>query len=83
MNVDTGEFRALTAEVERLREQLLDLGQAVADMGDEMAILRSDASVLRSLEEAWLHRIGVTPGPGTRLLHHRPRHLRAVDGGAS
>lgn len=68
MNVDTGQFRALAAEVGQLRADVDGLRRQVDAMDKAAAILAAAGEPRRA----------VTPSP----RHARPRgHLRLVDGG--
>jgi hypothetical protein len=66
VNIDTGAFQALTAEVAGLEDQVADLAAEVRD-------LRAQAFVIRTLEEV---RAGVWQPPAAPS--RRPRHLHAV-----
>lgn len=63
MQVDTGAFRALTARVDELAEQV-----------DQ---LKDDAFTLRTIEEMALRRAGYIDTPRTARTG-RPRHLQVV-----
>ena len=69
MNVDTGEFRALSARVDQLAADLERYAQ--------------DSATLRTFEEMALHRLGYPPKPAVTGAARPLRHLRAVDGGES
>jgi hypothetical protein len=69
MEVDTGQFAALTDEVARLRQEVSDLARSV--------------SVSRVVEEILAGTAPVLDVRAVRGKPPRPRHLRAVDGGAS
>ncbi len=69
MNVDTGAFQALTAQV--------------ADLTARFEQLERDAFWLKTVEEMIAERAGYPAGQLAALKASQPRHLRSVDGGAS
>ena len=81
MQVDTGEFRALTDQVTELAEQVRRL--AVREATDEACFAAGRAFGETSAREALLGRAAETSRTHVRLHGARPSHLRSVDGGAS
>ena len=67
MNVDTGAFQALTAQV--------------ADLTARFEQLERDAFWVKTLEEMIVERSGYPAGQHAALKASRPRHLHSVDGG--
>jgi hypothetical protein len=71
--------RGASAEVARLCEQVLDLGQAVTDLTRQVAEMRAELGAL------WLRladRIAPDGNPGPGLQQAAPEPLRLVRGGA-
>jgi hypothetical protein len=69
MDIDTGQFAALTERVEQLAA--------------DVASLRSDAFVIKTLEEMSLDARYGGRWPRPAEAPRRPRHLHPVDGSAS
>ena len=80
MQVDTGEFRALTDQVTELAEQVRRL--AVKEAATDAFFQAGYAAGETHTREAMLGRAAETSRTHVRLHGARPSHLRAVDGGA-
>jgi hypothetical protein len=66
VNVDTGEFRALTAQV--------------ADLTARFEELERDAFLVKTLEQMIVEHAGYPVAQHSALKASQPRHLRPVDG---
>jgi hypothetical protein len=77
VNVDTGAFQALTAEVARLAEAVR--GMAVREVAIEMVFEAGRAAGQDDIRDAMPGRAAET----SRKPRPRPGHLQAINGGAS
>jgi hypothetical protein len=63
----------------RTEQRVADLERQLADLRAEVKAVREQAGVIRAFEEV---RAMYLEGDGTPAAPRRPRHLRAVSGGA-